>query len=77
MLRHLVWNISLAIKVFIGIENGTQYTNYKMNNLIKNQFCLKIRLYNNTDCTIIRLNFTKTYVTDIMRNEKRTDIQNN
>ena len=29
-------NTSLGIKEFLSTENGTQYTNYQMNNSIKN-----------------------------------------
>ena len=48
-----LWNISLAIKEFLRIENGAQYTNYKMNNLTKNWTYPKVS-YNAslwTDCT--------------------------
>ena len=45
--------ISLAIKDFLSIESGTQYTNYQTNNSMKNQIYPKIR-----QNTSLRTDFT-------------------
>ena len=47
-------NISSAIKESLRIENGSQYTNYQMNNSIKNKIYQKISHNTSllTDCTV-------------------------
>ena len=47
-------NISSAIKESLKIENGSQYTNYRVNNSIKNKIYQKISHNTSllTDCTV-------------------------
>ena len=74
-----LWNISLAIKESLSIENGTQYTNCQINNSIKIQIYSKVSHNTSlwTDRTIVsmslRLMFLLTY--DI-RNEQMSKTSN-
>ena len=66
-------NISLAIKQSLRIENETQYTNYQINNSIKNQIYPKISHNTSlwTDCIYSGLNVTKIHIATIIRHEKQ------
>ena len=72
-------NTSLGIKELLSTENGTQYTNYQMNNSIKNQ--INPNISDNTvlwtDCMYDSLDVTKFYVAAIIRQQKWIDMQNN
>ena len=40
--QNTLWNMSWTIKESLRIKNGAQYTNYKMNNSIKNEIYPKV-----------------------------------
>ena len=74
-----LWNISLASKESLNIENGTLYTNHQINNAIKNQIYPKISHNIHLSGLIVRhdsLTVAKTHVTTIIWYEKQTDMQN-